>query len=370
MTALLDVYGVPASVQTVVVAGEALHRELAERILALGHVRKLYNMYGPTECTTYSTGTVVREGETPTIGRPIANTRVYVLDPSGRQVPVGVSGELYIGGAGVARGYLNRPDLTAERFVPDPFGAGERIYRTGDLVRFRLDGEIAFMGRIDHQVKLRGFRIELGEIESILVRHPLLREVAVLKVEDVPGDERLVAYAAPEPHASRTSLAEGLRKHAKSLLPGYMVPASFVFLDELPKTTSGKIDRRALLREKRELEIRAAHVDPKGEMELLIADIWRRVLRVEDVSVVDNFFDLGGNSLLLVRVHEALRRSTSKPVTMLHLFASPTIRALAQVMSSESTEDASSTRIQDRARKQRLALEEQRQRLVIKRGKL
>jgi amino acid adenylation domain-containing protein len=370
MAALLDMGGMPASVQTVVLAGEPLNQELAERILELNHVRKLYNMYGPTECTTYSSGAAVWAGEAPTIGRPIANTRMYVLDRWENQAPIGVPGELYIAGAGVARGYLNRPELTAERFVPDPFGSGERLYRTGDLVRYTADGELAYMGRIDHQVKLRGFRVELGEIEATLVRHPLVREAAVLKVEDKPGDARLVAYVAPEPSASRASLAEALRSHLKGLLPSYMVPASFVFLDELPKTTSGKIDRRALPLEEREPEARSAYVEPKDEMELLIAGIWKRVFKVDEVSVLDNFFDLGGNSLLLVRVHDALQKAVGRPFPMLQLFTFPTIRSLAQALSSEPSGGVSLARAQDRARKQKLALEGQRLRVYVRGRKI
>jgi amino acid adenylation domain-containing protein len=368
MTVLLDTFGIPASIQTVILAGERLDQPLAERVLALGHVRKLYNIYGPTECTTYSTIADVRAGEVPTIGRTIPNTSVYVLGRSGEQVPVGISGELYIAGAGVTRGYLDRPELTAERFVPSPFGTGERLYRTGDLVRYTSTGELAFIGRVDHQVKLRGFRVELGEIEATLVKHPLVREVAVLKVDDASGDARLVAYVAPEPHATRSSLADALRRYARGLVPGYMVPASFVFLDDLPKTASGKIDRRALPLDRSEVEARPSHVEPKEELELLIAEIWQRVLQVE-VGVHDNFFDLGGNSLLLVRVYEALRRAIDKDFSMLLMLTFPTVRSLAESLSSESVRDPSLTRAQDRARKQKLALGGQRQRLYIKRGR-
>ena len=369
MAAVLDTCGIPSSVQTVVLAGEALHRSLAERVLALGHVRRLYNMYGPTETTTYSTIAHVRSGEALTIGRAIANTHLCVLDRNGNQVPVGIPGELCIAGPGVTRGYLNRPELTAERFTPDPLGAGERRYRTGDLVRFTPAGELEFIGRIDHQVKLRGFRIELGEIEATLTQHPSVREAVVLTVEDTPGDARLVAYAVLDPGVNKSSITNALRSHAQSLLPGYMVPATFVFLSELPRTTSGKIDRRALLLQRREPEARALHAEPKEEMEVLIANIWRTVIGVERVGVHDNFFDLGGNSLLLVRVYEALRKSVKKPFTILQLFAFPTIHTLARALSSEPVADASLGRAQDRAQKQKLALARQRERAHLKRGK-
>lgn len=366
MAALLDTSGVPESVQTVVLAGEPLHRGLVERILEVGHVRRVYNMYGPTECTTYSSGAVVLEGRAPTIGRPLANTRMCVLDRWGNRVPVGIPGELYIGGYGVARGYLKRPDLTAERFLPDPFGSGERLYRTGDLVRYTAEGELEYIGRVDYQVKVRGFRIELGEIEATLAGHPMVREAAVLKVDDERGDARLVAYVAPESHADRASLLEALRSHLKGQLPAYMMPSSFTVMDELPKTASGKLDRRSLPLEKHEPEIQSAYVEPRDEMELLIADIWKRVFGVDEVSVADNFFELGGNSLRLVRVHDAIQKSLGRSFPMLQLFTFPTIRSLAQALSSESVGGTSITRAQERARKQKLALEGQRQRVNIK----
>jgi aspartate racemase len=243
------------------------------------------------------------------VGRPIINTQLYILDERLRPVPVGVTGELYIGGAGVARGYLNRPDLTAERFLPDPFSAapGARIYKTGDLARYFANGNIECRGRADHQVKIRGCRIELGEIESLLSQHPDVRESVVIAREEVPGDRILVAYlvAAEEPAISPADL----RSFLKQKLPDYMIPAAFVTLDALPLTANGKVDRRALPDPG---QTRSASQEtyeaPRTAVESLIAEIWQDVLRVDRVGVQDNFFDLGGHSLLCLPVMTRLEK--------------------------------------------------------------
>ncbi|MDI9701299.1 non-ribosomal peptide synthetase, partial [Burkholderia cenocepacia] len=236
------------------------------------------------------------QGKVP-IGRPIANPRLYLLDAHQQPVPIGVPGELYIGGAGVARGYLNRPELTAERFLSDPFSdqPNARLYRTGDLVRWLPDGNIEYLGRNDFQVKIRGFRIELGEIETQLALHPGVRDVAVIAREDSPGDRRLVAYLCTRDHSPVD--IEALRTHLRGQLPEYMVPAAFVWMEQLPLTPNGKLDRRALpAPDLSALQVREYEA-PVGDTEQAIARIWAALLNVEQVGRHDNFFDLGGHSL-------------------------------------------------------------------------
>jgi surfactin family lipopeptide synthetase A len=280
------------------IGGEAVPRDLVEVLVP--RVRELWNMYGPTETTIWSTiGRL--EANTPVlIGRPIANTEVYVLDRNRRPVPIGVPGELYIGGAGMARGYLNRAELTADRFVPNPFRDGARLYRTGDLVRFVADGCLEFLGRLDFQVKVRGFRIELGEIEAVLAQEAAVRQAVVALREDRIGDKRLVAYVVY--HAGESLTGSELRRHLRERLPDYMVPALVVELDALPLTQNGKIDRKALPNPfAQAVATDAAFIPPRTPMEQFVADTWRDVLGVERVGVRDNFFELGGHSLLSVR---------------------------------------------------------------------
>ncbi|HEX8244764.1 MAG TPA: amino acid adenylation domain-containing protein, partial [Longimicrobium sp.] len=295
--AALPVKELPA-LRTITTAGEALPLELVAR---WGVRHRLWNLYGPTEATIWSTVSECADpARTPDIGHPIANTRAYVLDGRGEPQPVGVAGELYVGGAGVARGYLGRPALTAERFVPDPFGGqpGARLYRTGDRVRWLADGRLDFLGRIDHQVKVRGYRIELGEIEARLAEHPAVREAVVLVREDAPGDRRLVAYVVGDESAG----ADVLRAHLGETLPEYMVPAAYLRLDALPLTPNGKIDRKALPSPEGDAYARRAYEAPVGETEELLAQLWSEVLGVERVSRWDDFFELGGHSLLAVQV--------------------------------------------------------------------
>jgi acyl carrier protein len=258
-------------------------------------------------------------------------------------LPVGVPGELYIGGDGLARGYLNRPELTAERFVPHPFSdePGARLYRTGDLARYRPDGPLEFLGRLDHQVKLRGFRIELGEIEAVLGRHPAVREVIVVVREDVPGDRRLAAYVVPA-QAPAPALAE-LRGFLKAHLPDYMVPSAFVPLEALPLTPNGKVDRRALpAPEGLRPELEAAYVAPRTEVERTIATVWQEVLRLEKVGLHDNFFDLGGHSLLLVQVYSKLQGVFSNALSIIDMFKYSTVEALATYLTQTKSEPAAS----------------------------
>ncbi|MGW5714880.1 non-ribosomal peptide synthase/polyketide synthase [Amycolatopsis sp. NPDC003865] len=327
----------------VLVGGEALPDDLAVALRA--RAASVTNMYGPTETTIWSTTARVGEGS-PTIGRAIANTRVHVLDRALRPVPPGVPGELYIAGDGVVRGYLGRPDLTADRFVASPFAVGERMYRTGDLVARRRDGEIRFLGRVDHQVKIRGFRIELGEIEAVLAAHPAVALRAVVVREDRPGDKRLVAYFVP----SEPVDAEELRRHLAAALPGYMVPSAFVLLDELPRTPNGKLDRKALPAPA--LESGAGRV-PRTAREHALCELFAEVLGVPEVGIDDGFFDLGGHSLLATRLTGRIRAVLGLDVTVRALFATPTVAGL-----SESLGDAVAARpaVTRRARPDRLPL--------------
>ncbi|KTT64436.1 AMP-binding enzyme, partial [Sphingomonas sanguinis] len=250
-------------------------------------------------------------GITAPIGRPIANARVYLLDGHGEPVPLGATGEIYIGGAGVARGYLNRAELTAERFVPSPFVEGDRLYRTGDLARYLPDGNIEFLGRNDHQVKIRGFRIELGEIEARLAEHADVGEAVVVAREDEAGDKRLVAYVVAAGDAAAATAPERaavLRAHLGALLPDYMVPAAYVALEALPLTPNGKLDRKALPAPEGDAFTRQAYEAPQGPVEEALAAIWSELLGVEQVSRHDNFFELGGHSLLAIRLLSRVRQ--------------------------------------------------------------
>jgi amino acid adenylation domain-containing protein len=286
--------------------GEAMPRDLAAQLAPCGG--ELWNLYGPTETTIWSTAERVAGDGIISIGRPIANTQVFVLDAANQPLPVGLPGEVYIAGTGVARGYRRRPDLTADRFMPCPFGpAGSRMYRTGDVARYLPDGRIECLGRVDHQVKVRGFRIELDEIEAVLSAHPAIKEALVLAEEASPGDRRLVAYIVYLPGESLT--ASELRRVARTRLPEYMVPSFFMQLDRIPRTLNGKIDRRALPNAFGGAVRDAERVAPTTMTERRIADIWQRALGVPSVSAEDNFFDVGGHSLLSMRVLAEIERT-------------------------------------------------------------
>jgi amino acid adenylation domain-containing protein len=333
---LLRLEGLPATVQTVNLAGEPLSRELVEQLYASG-VERVYNLYGPSEDTTYSTyGLIARGGVgNPEIGRPVTNTQAYVLDEQQQLVAVGVVGELYLGGAGLARGYLGRAALTAERFVPDGFSgrAGARLYRTGDLVRYRGEGVLEYLGRADEQVKLRGFRIELGEVEAALRQHAAVREAVVLVREDESsGEKRLVGYVATENNES-LSLVE-VRKFLKQWLPEYMLPAQMVVLSELPLTPNGKIDRRGLARQTPEVEgaERAELEPPATPTEELLAAIWSQLLPVKRISRTDNFFELGGHSLLATQVVSRVRETFQIDLSLRAMFIEPTLAELARTI--------------------------------------
>ncbi len=327
---LLRLNAIPESVVTVNLAGEPLSTDLVGAIYRRTCARRVYDLYGPTEDTTYSTYTLRLPDAPATIGRPISNTQVYILDERREPVPVGVAGELYIGGDGLARGYLNRPELTAEKFLANPFAEpGSRLYRTGDLARYLPDGNIEFLGRIDHQVKIRGFRIELGEIESVLGQHPRVTQSVVLAREDTPGDKRLVAYVV-----ASTEEAPGideLRNFLKQKLPEYMVPAAFVMLTALPRTPNGKTDRKALpAPDMNRPALRDAYTAPRNPLEQLLADIFQELLNLDRVGIHDNFFDLGGHSLLAARVVSRVRHALKIEVALRALFEAPTVAELAE----------------------------------------
>jgi amino acid adenylation domain-containing protein len=350
MTEVVRLGVLPDAVRTVNLAGETVKQSLVQRIYRDGRVQQVYNLYGPTEDTTYSTCalTVYNEITDPPIGRPVTNTQVYLLDEHMQPVPVGVKGQIYIGGEGLARGYYNSPELTAERFLPNPFShmPGARMYRTGDLAHHRPDGTIEFVGRADLQVKIRGFRIELGEIELVLTQHPLVRDAVVLAREDEQGSVRLVAYVRPDAdvrarsgdggHASRsatsesTALSRELRAYLHKYLPNYMVPTAFLMLDELPLTPNGKVDRKALPGpEGCRPELEEPFVAPRTQIEQSLAKIWGRVLGIDQIGVYDDFFHLGGHSLLATQVISQIRIQCAVELQIRTLFEQPTIAALA-----------------------------------------
>nr|QEO74519.1 condensation domain-containing protein [uncultured bacterium] len=316
----------------VLVGGEAVDETLWSQ-LAADAGRAFYNVYGPTECTVDATACRVRaDVRRPVIGRPLANTQIYILDGSLNPVPVGVAGELLIGGDGLARGYLNRPELTAERFIPDPFSTepGARLYRTGDLARFLADGQIEFVGRVDFQVKIRGSRIELGEIESALGEHPMVRRAVVMAREDAPGDKRLAAYVVARQGTASVSAPE-LRAFLQERLPDYMIPAAFVLLDVMPLNANGKVNRDALpapdgLRD----ETGRDYVAPRTPVEELLASVWQQLLGVERVGALDNFFELGGHSLLATQVVSQLRKAFQIELPLRTLFERPELAQLAE----------------------------------------
>ena len=324
------------SLQAIFCGGEVLALELCLQLRASLGIR-IANLYGPTEATIDAAFWTcpANEDHDPLsipLGRPISNTRIYILDGHGEPVPIGAAGEIYIGGAGVARGYLNRPELTAERFVADPF-AGEadaRMYKTGDLGRYLPDGTIEFLGRNDFQVKIRGFRIELGEIEARLAQHPAVREAVVLARED-GGDKRLVAYYTVAPDAEAAG-AEALRRHLSATLPDYMVPAAYVRLDALPLTANGKLDRKALPAPDGAAYAARGYEAPASEIEMRLARIWADVLGLERVGRHDNFFELGGHSLLAVRVISRLRQALGVEVALAELFARPVLAEFANAV--------------------------------------
>ncbi|MEL5551921.1 amino acid adenylation domain-containing protein [Serratia nevei] len=313
--------------------GEAADPHAFARMLKEAGPVRLINAYGPTECTVFATTATIERvdpWQRLPIGRPIGNTRIYLLDEHGQPVPLGATGEIYIAGPGVALGYLNRAELTAERFLADPFNPGERMYRTGDLARYLPDGNIDYLGRNDRQVKIRGFRIECGEIEARVAGHPAVRE-AVVDVLGEADNKRLVAWVVPEADADRQTLAVTLRQYLAGMLPEFMLPAAWVALDTLPLTPNGKLDRRALPEPQEDAYVREVYAEPEGELETLLAGIWRELLGIERVGRHDNFFELGGHSLLAVKLMAQLRR-VGLSAGVQTLFTAPTLSTLAQTL--------------------------------------
>jgi amino acid adenylation domain-containing protein len=347
MAELVRSGGVPASVRTVNLAGEPIPPALAEAIHDLPGGVRLYNLYGPSEDTTYSTWTLIAPGSGVTIGRPIDGAWAFVLDPHLEPLPVGVPGELYLGGSGLARGYLGRPELTAERFVPDPFGGlrgepGARLYRTGDLVRRRPDGDLDFLGRIDHQVKIRGFRVELGEVEEALARHPAVRDVAVLALPEPGGGRRLAAYLVAR--EGETVEPSALRAFLQERLPEAFVPTGWRVLDALPLSPNGKVDRKELARLAPQAQGAggASSSRPQGPVENELAVLVAEALgvAVAEVGRHDDFFALGGHSLLATRVVSRASRLFGVPLPVSALFQAPTVASLAARIAAETGEGA------------------------------
>ena len=322
----------------VLCGGEVFPRDLAN--ILRERCAAVWNMYGPTETTIWSTIQPVGAGEGPlSIGRPIANTQIYVLDSYQNPVPLGVAGELYIGGAGLARGYFKRPGLTEAKFVPHPFSERPeaRLYRTGDLVRYRLDGTIEFIGRIDHQVKIRGYRIELGEIESNLAKAPEVRQAVTIVREDTPGDKRLVAYLSVK--NGKTPTPSLLREYLADKLPNYMIPSAFVLLDEFPLTPNGKVNRQALPLPDRIHGTDETVTAPRDPLELQLFKIWEQILGGRAIGIQDNFFELGGHSLLAIRLITEIDQVFGRHLPLAVLFQAPTIEQLANVLREKRQSD-------------------------------
>ena len=342
MRELVRMKAVPASVRIVNLAGEALPADLVSEIYEVCEVKQVFNLYGPSEDTTYSTYAHIprtHDAIQVPIGKPIKNTQVYVLDERMEPLPIGAPGELLIGGEGLARGYLGRPALTAERFVPDPFSKreGSRLYRTGDWVRWRADGALDFIGRVDHQVKIRGYRIEMGEIEAALCNLEKVEQAVVVAREDEPGEKRLVAYVVAGKEIETQELQDSLKQN----LPEYMIPADFVMLKSMPLTPNGKVDRRALpAPAKDRLRSKHDYVAPRTATESLLAQIWSEILGLDRISVEDNFFTLGGHSLQATRVVARMRDAFKMDVPLPLLFQATTIAKLAEVVEQLKQENA------------------------------
>lgn len=359
------------NLRLVIFGGEALQLEsLRPWFERHGDISpQLVNMYGITETTvhvTYRPLTIadLEIASSSVIGRPISDLQIYLLDEYLQPVPIGVPGELYVGGAGVARGYLNRPELTAQRFLPNPFKSepNRRLYKSGDLARFLPNGDVEYLGRIDYQVKVRGFRIELGEIEAVLGKHLAVEECVVLLRGDKPEDQHLVAYVVPK--QKQTPTTAELRRFIKEWLPDYMAPTTFMMLEALPLTFSGKIDRRSLpTPESLRPELEVPYVMPRTEAERTVAIVWQQVLKVEKIGIHDNFFELGGHSLLIVKVHSQLRELLKTDLSMLDMFRYPTISSLAEYVSRVQSQTSSVSRTEIPTEKLEAGRAQQRKRL-------
>ncbi|MEH2284582.1 MAG: amino acid adenylation domain-containing protein [Nostoc sp.] len=321
--------------------GEAVDIKSVKAVLINGSPQQLLHVYGPTESTTFSCWYLVEdipeEATNVPIGRPLSNTQIYILDAQLQPVPVGTPGELYIGGDGLARGYLNARELTEEKFIPHPFenAEGSRLYKTGDLARFLPDGNIEFIGRVDHQVKIRGFRIELGEIEALLSQHPDVQQAVAIAREEIPGDKRLVAYIVPNQKLDVS--ASTLRRYLQEKLPNYMVPAVFVILNSLPLTPNGKVDRQNLpAGDRTRPDLEETFLAPRNPIEETLAVIWTELLALKEIGVNDNFFYLGGHSLIATQILSRVREVFQVELSFNHIFENPTIAGLAQLIEQHS----------------------------------
>jgi acyl-coenzyme A synthetase/AMP-(fatty) acid ligase/acyl carrier protein len=346
------------SLRHVICSGEALTYDLQEKFFERLPC-ELQNLYGPTEAAVDVTHwTCRRDGGPPVvpIGRPVSNTQIHILDDHLTPVPVGAEGELHIGGAQVGRGYHNRPHLTAERFVPDPFSSepGAKLYKTGDLARWMPDGNIEYLGRLDFQVKIRGFRIELGEIESVLAQHSNVRQAVVNVLEDSKDGKQLVAYLLPR--GCRHASVSELHRFLLTKLPDYMVPSLFMWLDAIPLSPNGKVDRRALpVPTHTRPQLSQSYAVPSTDLERCIVALWRETLRIDQVGIDDRFFELGGNSLGLARIHVRLQETLGREFPISTLFEFITVRSLAAHFESPREAPSATKSSQDRARLQRKA---------------
>ena len=318
-----------SSMLCAIVGGEQVTTEHVRILKTINPAIRIYNEYGPTEATVGCTIKELQEERPVVIGKPISNARIYILDKKQRLCAIGITGEIYIGGAGVARGYLNRPQLSSERFIPDPFEAGGRLYKTGDAARWLSDGDLYFLGRMDDQVKIRGYRIEPGEIEAVIQNYPGITAAVVTATQKANEDRELVAYFVSE---QPLSLIE-LRAFLSQSLPAYMVPAHFIKLDNLPLTQNGKIDKKKL---PDPVGVAAAalasYMAPRNEMEEKLVQIWQEILGREKIGIQDNFFDAGGNSIKIIRLAKLVSATLDTDISIAHLFQYPTIKDMVDYM--------------------------------------
>jgi amino acid adenylation domain-containing protein len=356
-----------APLKNLLFGGEAVDVEAVRIIMAKGKPARLLHVYGPTENTTFSTWYLINQiapkAISIPIGQAIANTQTYILDRQQQIVPIGVIGELHVGGDGLAKGYLHRPELNTEKFIPNPYLSSERLYRTGDLAKYDANGDIEFMGRIDFQVKIRGFRIEIGEVEAAIAHHDRVQDLIVIAKDDPLGNKSLIAYVVAKPETELTT--NQLRSFLKENLPDYMIPAAFVVMDKLPLTANGKVDKKALPSpEEMRSQIADDYVMPQTDAERLIASVWQEVLQINNVGIYDNFFEIGGNSLLLVQAYSKLQNLFGSQVSIVVLFRYPNIHALAEHLSqSQPTEVSDPNRAENRKSRQDLMKQQRQNRL-------